>query len=195
MTSASAVRERILSHGFGVASAQGLHALSMGDLARDLSVPKSGLFAHFATKESLQLGVLEQAAAMFQRDVGDAAEGNGEERVRQLFVKWIAWSRARYLRGGCPFVHASAEADSLAEEVRAYLKAILDQWSEVLKGAIDEAKASTFKADLDSAQLVFELYGLYLSHHFWHWSMRDQAAHGRTMKAFDRLLAASRRAA
>lgn len=194
MTSTSAVRERILNHGFGIASAQGLHALSMGEVARELSVSKSGLIAHFASNESLQLGVLEQAATMFQRDVGDAATGAGEERVRALFVRWIAWSRAPHLRGGCPFVHASAEADSLAPEVRAYLKQILDQWSQVLAGAIDEAKATTFRADIDSAQLVFELYGLYLSHHFWHWSMRDQTAYSRTMKAFDRLIATARRA-
>jgi len=193
MTSANAVRERILTHGFGIASAQGLHALSMGEVARELAVPKSGLFAHFATNESLQLAVLEQAAAMFQREVVEAATGTGEARVRALFARWIAWSRSPHLKGGCPFVHASAEADGLSAEVRTHLKAILDQWSAVLETAIDEARATTFRPDIDAAQMVFELYGLYLSHHFWHWSMKDQAAHGRTMKAFDRLIAHARR--
>lgn len=195
MTSASAVRERILSHGFGIASAHGLNALSMGELARELAVPRSGLFAHFATKESLQLAVLEQAAAMFQRDVVEAASGSGEARVRALFARWIAWSRSPHLKGGCPFVHASAEADGLAPQVRTYLKDILDQWSAVLVEAIDAARTTTFRTDVDSSQLVFELYGLYLSHHFWHWSMRDQTAYSRTMKAVDRLFATAARSA
>ena len=69
MTTQELVRDRILSHSLGIASAHGLHALSMGDLARDLELPRSGLFSHFANKETLQLAVLDQAADMFVRDV------------------------------------------------------------------------------------------------------------------------------
>lgn len=195
MTVMTIERDRILAHGLGVASAQGLHALSMGDLARDLDLPKSGLFVHFATKESLQLGVIEQAAQMFIRDVMDAAAASdpGEARVKALFGNWIAWSRSPRLKGGCPFVHASAENDSLPPQVRAKLKEVLDGWSAAMTAAIEDAKLGTqFRADLDCEQLVFELYGLYLSHHFWHWSMKDRTALERTMKAFDRLSAASR---
>jgi AcrR family transcriptional regulator len=77
------VRDRILSHGLGIASAQGLHALSMGDLARELDLSRSGLFAHFATKESLQLAVLDQAAEMFVRDVIEPGlAASASERTR-----------------------------------------------------------------------------------------------------------------
>jgi hypothetical protein len=66
-------------------------------------------------------------------------------------------------------------------------------WSETLKAAIEDAKAAQeFASGLDADQLVFELYGLYLSHHFWHWSMKDRRAQERTMRAFERLLLASR---
>lgn len=195
MTSTDVVRARILSHGLGIASASGLHALSMGEVARDLDLSRSGLFAHFATKESLQLGVLDQAAHMFIRDVLDAAEAAapGEARLKALFTNWIAWARSPRLKGGCPFVHASAESDALPDPVRGKLKEVLDGWSAALRGAIGDALASgQFKSDLDPDQLVFELTGLYLSHHFWHWSMKDRSALTRTKKAFERLLAASR---
>ena len=195
MTAVDMVRDRILAHGLGIASAQGLQSLSMGDLARDLDLSKSGLFAHFATKESLQLGVLDQAAQMFIRDVVEAAAPSdpGEARLKALFGKWIAWARSPRLKGGCPFVHASAESDALPVPVRLKLKEVLDGWSEIVTAAIEDAKAQgQFRNELDSSQLVFELYGLYLSHHFWHWSMKDRGALERTMKALDRLVAASR---
>jgi len=192
MTAIEQVRERILSHGLGIASAQGLHALSMGDLARDLDLSKNGLFAHFASKESLQLGVLQQAAAMFVREVvepGQAAAA-GPAKLQLLFSRWIAWSRSPRLKGGCPFVHASAEADALPAPVRAELKSVLDGWTAILSAAIDEGKAGGhFGAGVSAEEVVFELYGLYLGHHFWHWSMKEPQALPRTMRAFDRLVA------
>lgn len=195
MAATSAIRDKILKHGLGIASQQGLTALSMGTLAHDLELPRSGLVSHFADQESLQLGVLEQAAQLFLRDVIDAtarAEA-GEVRLKALFGKWIAWSRAPMLKGGCPFVHASRQSSELPEPVRVRLKEVLDGWSLVLRQAIDDGKtARQFRADLDADQLIFELYGLYLSHHFFHWYMKDMAAEARTAKAFDRLIASSR---
>lgn len=195
MSSTDVVRERILSHGLGIASAEGLHALSMGDVARDLDLSRSGLFAHFATKESLQLGVLEQASQMFIREVMDAASASppGEARVKALFTNWIAWARSPRLKGGCPFVHASAESDALPDPVRNKLKEVLDGWNSILAAAIEDAKLTgQFQPELDTDQFVFEVTGLYLSHHFWHWSMKDRQTLSRTKKAFERLLSASR---
>jgi AcrR family transcriptional regulator len=169
--------------------------LSIGDLARDLELSRRGLLAHFADKESLQLGVIDKAAGLFISDVVDAAgkTATGEQRLRALFGRWLAWSRAPRLRGGCPFVHASAESDALPAVVRVRLEAFLGDWSQTLKDAIEEAKASGALApETDADQLVFELYGLYLSHHFWHWSMKDRAALVRTMRAFERLMTADR---
>lgn len=188
------IRERILSHGLGIASRQGFTALTMGTLARELELPRSGLADHFANRESLQLGVLEQAAALFLRDVVNVScsAPAGEARLRALFARWIAWSRAPMLKGGCPFVHASRQAGELADPVRTRLKEVLDGWSEIVNEAIRDAKhLGQFRADIDAEQLVFELYGLYLSHHFFHWYMKDKAAEARTLKAFERLLASS----
>ena len=195
MSAASAVRERILSHSLGLASARGLSALSIGDLARDLDLSRSGLMGHFTDKEALQLGVIEKAAGLFIADVVDAAAGvtEGDQHLRRLFTRWLSWSRAPRLSGGCPFVHASAESDALPASVRQKLEDFLDGWSMTLKGAIEQAKDSgALSAETDADQLIFELYGLYLSHHFWHWSMKDRTALERTTRAFDRLMAASR---
>ncbi|MEQ1712934.1 MAG: hypothetical protein ABL908_16240, partial [Hyphomicrobium sp.] len=83
--------------------------------------------------------------------------------------------------------------DALPDPVRVKLKEVLDHWSGVLAEAVREAKESAkSRSDLDESQVVFELYGLYLSHHFWHWSMKDRSASERTMKAFARLIDASR---
>lgn len=195
MAAPSAIRDRILNHGLSIASQQGFTALSTGALAHDLELPRSGLASHFADQESLQLGVLEQAAQLFLRDVIDATAKiePGEMRLRALFSKWIAWSLAPMLKGGCPFVHASRQSSELTEPVRVRLKEVLDGWSVVLIEAIGNGKqARQFRADLDADQIVFELYGLYLSHHFFHWYMKDRAAEARTMKAFERLISASR---
>lgn len=194
MSMPNPTRARILSHGLGIASTQGLTALTMGTLARELELPRSGLAGHFANRESLQLGVLEQAAALFMRDVVDASLSApaGEARLKMLFGRWIAWSRAPMLKGGCPFVHASRQATELTEPVRSRLKDVLDGWSDIVTEAIVDAKhLAQFRADIDAEQMVFELYGLYLSHHFFHWYMKDAAAEARTLKAFGRLLASS----
>ncbi|MGH1418686.1 MAG: TetR/AcrR family transcriptional regulator [Hyphomicrobiaceae bacterium] len=188
-------RERILSHGLGVASAQGLDALSIGELARKLDVERSGLTVHFEDKSSLQLGVLEQAAAMFQSDVVDVAQlkPQGEDRIYALFERWIAWSLNPRLKGGCPFVHASHESKSLPSDVRAKLREFLDQWSEFFAEAITFTKQNgAFAKDIDIDQFIFEAYGLYLSHHFWHWSMKDGNAKARTMISFERLMTSAK---
>lgn len=195
MVAMNPIRERILSHGLGIASQQGLHALSMGTLARELDLPRSGLTSHFADVESLQLGVLEQAATLFLRDVIEttAAAPEGEARLKAMFAKWLQWSRSPKFKGGCPFVHASRQAVALPEPVRARLREVLDGWSTVLGQAIVDAKAAQqLRADVDPEQTVFELHGLYLGHHFFHWYQKDRLAEQRTLKAFERLLEACR---
>ena len=175
---ANPIRTRILTRGLGIASSQGLTALTMGTLARELELPRSGLVDHFADRESLQLGVLEQATEMFMRDVVDASRSApaGEAQLKLL-------------KGGCPFVHASRQAQELPEPVRTRLKQVLDGWSEIVTNAIRDAKQlGQFRANVDAEQMLFEMYGLYLSHHFFYWYMKDAAAESRTLKAFERLL-------
>ena len=194
MSAAQAVRDRILAHGLSLASTKGLHTISIGELARELELSRSGLFLYFPTKERLQLAILEQAANMFQHDVIDASEKSppGEARMRAMFANWITWSTAPHLKGGCPFVHASADASELPQAIRTRLKEVVAHWHDQLSTAINEAKHLSMDKSIDTEQMVFELYGLYLSHHFWHWSMKDSNAQARTMKAFENMLASAR---
>lgn len=191
MFNPEAVRERVLAHALTAASAHGLRSLSIGEMAREFAVPRSRLFTLFPSNDALQLAALEYAAVMFAREVIEAVPASqpADARVAALFGRWLDWSRSPRLACGCPFVHASAEGDDLPEPIRRRLKEILDQWSGVLRNSIEDAKEQgLMRPEVEADQFVFELYGLYLSHHFWHWSMKDANARVRTMKAFDRLL-------
>lgn len=195
MSTSEAVRENILGHGVAAASAHGLKSLSLGEMARELALPKSRLFGIFPDNNALQLAVLDHAAILFGREVIDAvpATPQGEARISALFTKWLNWSRSPRLNRGCPFVHASAEGDDLPAPVKARLTGILDQWTDVLRQSVTDAKTSgAMHEKVDPEQFVFELYGLYLSHHFWHWSMKDANARAKTMKAFEHLLGSAR---
>ena len=198
MFAQAVLREKVLERGLHLASAQGLQTLTVSELARELNVPRSGLSRLFANPQCLQLAVLEQAATRFIKEVIEPAQQvpAGERRLHSLFRSWINWARADRLEGGCPFVQASREADRLDSKVGSQLESFLATWRDELHGAIEAAKepeaAGRFRADLDTEQFIFELFGLYLSHHFWHWSMHDIQAEWRTMKAFERLLETAR---
>ena len=195
MSNLEIARESILGHAVAFASAHGLKSLSLGGVARELAVPKSRLFDIFPSNDALQLAVLDHAATLFGREVIDAVPQTpgGATRITALFTRWLNWSRSPRLSRSCPFVQASAEGTDLPPLIKAKLSEILDQWTSILRDTVEEAKASgSLRSDLNSDQFVFELYGLYLSHHFWHWSMRDATARDKTMKAFDRLMGDAR---
>lgn len=107
--------QTILETAVRLASRVGLHGLSIGGLAEELSLSKSGLFAHFKSKTELQVQVLEAATAAFTERVIRPALGQprGEPRVRALFDGWLTWDRDKYLEGGCIFVAAAAELDDV----------------------------------------------------------------------------------
>src|SRR5713226_5768491 len=96
-------RHAILTHATGLASQVGLTGLTIGALADHLQLSKSGLFAHFRSKEALQIQVLEHAAASFVEAVVRPAlqQPRGEPRMRALFERWLEWGQAEALPGGC----------------------------------------------------------------------------------------------
>src|SRR5215813_12128963 len=106
-------RQTILQHAAGLATKLGLEGLTIGRLAEDLGLSKSGLFAHFQSKESLQLALVDFAAERFVEAAvkpSFTAE-RGEPRVRALFDNWLSWPSRSGLDAGCFFVAASAELD------------------------------------------------------------------------------------
>src|SRR5215216_1707975 len=108
-------RARILDEAVELASVQGLGGLTIGPLAERLGLSKSGLFAHFRSKEALQVETLERAATLFPQAVGDKvrAEPDRTKRLRLFFELWIAWLENSGLSGGCPILAAAIEFDDV----------------------------------------------------------------------------------
>jgi AcrR family transcriptional regulator len=187
-------REAILGTALAVASARGLNGLSIGSLAREAGLSKSGLFAHFGSKEDLQLAVLRTAVDRFVEAVVTPAlrQPRGEPRVRAFFERWLAWERSAYLPGGCPFL-AAAKLDDRPGRVRDYLVGSQRDWLDALATAARIAVVEGhFRDDLDPAQFAYELYSLILAYHQYQRLLADPEADRRCRVAFERLLERSR---
>ncbi|HEY7683280.1 MAG TPA: TetR/AcrR family transcriptional regulator [Gemmatimonadales bacterium] len=190
-------RDAILLHATEMASQIGLTGLTIGALAEDLDLSKSGLFAHFGSKESLQIQVLEHAAQDFIEAVVRPAlrEPRGEPRLRALFERWLAWDREGKLPGGCLFVAAASELDDRPGPVRDRLVSLQREWLEAIAICFQKGiEAGKFRADADSAQFAQDLHGVMLAFHHATRLMGDPKAEPRARRAFDTLLAAARRA-
>lgn len=189
-----ATRTAILDDAVQVASRVGLGGLTIGGLAEHAQMSKSGLFAHFRSKESLQLGVLEHARGQFIDAVvrPALAAPRGEARLRAVFEHWLAWSRA--CQGGCIFVAAAAELDDQPGPAREALVRSERDWLELLATVAGTAVSEgQFGADLDCEQLAYELHGIMLAHNHATRLLRDDRAVERSRRAFESLVAAARR--
>lgn len=188
-------RRAILEDALAQASVLGLEGLTLGALAKQRGMSKSGLFAHFDSKESLQVAVLEEASDRFVTSVVSPAlkQPRGEPRVRALFEGWLEWAQSDYLPGGCPFIAAAAELDDQRGPVRDRLVAIQRDWADTLRTAARIAvEEGHFRADLDVAQLAFELLGLVLSYHWYQRLLGAADARDRVAAAFESLMQRSR---
>lgn len=188
MKKGAATRQAILDHAVALASTAGLEGLTIGTLAEQLSLSKSGLFAHFQSKEALQVQVLEAAAAQFvDRVVRPAlAVPRGEARLRSMCERWVAWGSAG---GGCIFVGASFELDDRPGPVRDRLVALQADWLDALATCVRTGiQNGDFRADTDPEQVAHELYSAMLG--FQHASrlMRDPLASTRLHRAIDRIV-------
>lgn len=187
-------RERILDRAFRLASRDGLEGLTLGTLAGELGLSKSGLYAHFGSKEELELEVLEEAVARFQANVLTPAlkAPPGLPRLRRLFEQWMAWISDPALPGGCLFFAAATELDDRDGRPRDYLQATQrDLRAALAKAARLAVEEGHFRADLDCEQLAFELNGIALGYHHARRLLRDERAEARARTAFQRLLAAA----
>lgn len=188
-------RNVILGTAMELASTEGLDGLSIGGLAREVGLSKSGLFAHFNSKENLQLQVLETARARFIDMVVTPAlkEPRGEPRVGALFENWLEWTKAPFLPGGCLFLATATELDDQPGPLRDALVSAQQDWIGTLERAariaVDERH---FRADLDTEQFAYELYSILLAYHLFRRLLRDPRSENRSRLAFNRLLESSR---
>jgi AcrR family transcriptional regulator len=185
-------RQAILVRAFELATTIGLRGLSIGRLAEEMNLSKSGLFAHFGSKEALEVAVVEEASRQFVQAVMVPAlrEPRGEPRVRALCEHWLAWGQRP---GGCFFVSASAELDDRPGLPRDTLVRAFNDWiDELAKAARIAIREGHFRSDLDPDQVAFELYSAMLGGHTFLRFLRDPLALDRVRAAIDRLIVSSR---
>jgi AcrR family transcriptional regulator len=179
----------ILETGLEMASRLGLEAVTIGHLAKAIKMSKSGLFAHFQSKENLQREILSFAAGDFTNNVIIPALNTkpGIPRIKALVRNWINWGDK--LTGGCIFVTAGTEYSDRPGKVRDCLLNQQEQWIDSLKRMAQSAiKAGDFSEDIDCEQFAFELYSLLLGFHFYHKLLDDKEIKKRQEKALLQLL-------
>ena len=191
MTKGTETRDRILDTAFRLAARQGLDGLSLAALAGKLGLSKSGLFAHFDSKEELQLEMLRVASERFVDKVMRPAfkQPRGLPRVKALFENWRRWATDPSLPGGCVFVAASAELDDRDGPVRAYVvsqqRGLLQT---IARAAALSVEVGHFRRDLDVEQFAFEFLAIYLAFHHAQRLLRDPRAEQRARRAYMRLV-------
>jgi AcrR family transcriptional regulator len=190
-------RQTIVSRALGIVSDVGYEGLSIGVLAVETKLSKSGLFAHFKSKEALQLGVIQEVVNQFTLRVVQPALAapRGEPRLQVLFEKKLEWIRGEQELRGCLLQKASLEYHNrFGHPVRERLVHALQDWRELLtrcaQTAIDEGQ---FRAELDPEQFGYEFDGITMMYQQTHGLMRDRGAGKRAHAAFDSLIARSRR--
>jgi AcrR family transcriptional regulator len=160
-------RAAILDAALGLASHMGLEGLSIGALAEVTQMSKSGVFAHFGSREELQISVIREYHARFDEEVFRPAvrEARGMPRLVALFERWVRRVSLE-LDSGCIYISGAVEFDDRPGPVRDALAAMVQAWHSALgraiRLAIDEGH---LRADTDPAQMLFEMHGLILALH------------------------------
>lgn len=194
-TKGEITRVAILEHATHEAARLGFEGLSIGGLARDLGMSKSGLFAHFESKDALCAEIIDYTADLFTEHVIRVAlrSPRGEPRLRALFDLWLCWMRDRRAGEGCLFIAMAAELDDRSGPARDRLVSQQRDWLDFI-GSVASAgiKEGHFREDLDGTQLAFELAGVLFSYHQSSRLLADDQAEVRARRAFERLLADSR---
>jgi len=189
-------RRQILDHALRIASTQGFGGLSIGGLARDLELSKSGLFAHFRSKEKLQLQVMKTGEQRFVDFVVRPAlsEPRGEPRLRAIVHRWSRWALSDGPPGGCLFVAAASEFDDKPGPLREKLSRTQHDWVATLTRAVALCvEEGHFRADTDPAQVAFELYSTLLGLHLFHRLLDREDAIDRCQRAIEGIFTSHRR--
>jgi AcrR family transcriptional regulator len=199
-TKGEQTRTAILDEALKVASRLGLEGLTIGTLADATGMSKSGLFAHFGSREGLQLAVLEHAAQRYgERVLRPALKiERGLPRLRAMFESWLDWAISSGLPGGCIMIAAAAEYDDRPGPIRDAVIANQHRGNAVTQKAVRLAvEEGHLRSDTDPEQIAFELLGIVLAAHNHRRLLGDKEARQRALVAFEQLIArhATRKAA
>jgi AcrR family transcriptional regulator len=190
-TKGAATRELILEHAYELARQDGLEGLSIGALALGVGMSKSGVFAHFGSREELQLALLDATARRFLDFVVRPAvqQPRGMQRLRAMLERWSEWIRVHH--NGCVLISAVAEYDGREDSpLRTRVRQQQSGWrNEVVRAIRQTVEVGDLRADTDAEQLAFELYAVMLALHHDASLFGFEQTHRRTWAALDRLLA------
>jgi AcrR family transcriptional regulator len=183
-------RAAILDAALGLASHMGLEGLSIGALAEVTRMSKSGVFAHFGSREELQIAAIREYHARFEDEVFFPAvrEPRGLPRLRSLFERWLRRVSVE-VDSGCIYISGAVEFDDRPGPVRDALAAMVQAWQSALERAIQlSIEEGHLRADTDALQMLFEIHGLILSLHHDARFLRSPGAIDRCRVGFDRLV-------
>jgi AcrR family transcriptional regulator len=186
-----ATRAAILDAALGLASHMGLEGLSIGALAEVTQMSKSGVFAHFGSREELQISVVREYHARFEDEVFHPAlaEPRGLPRLRGLFVRWVKRVSVE-IDSGCIYISGAVEFDDRPGPVRDALASMVRAWHGALERSIQIAiEEGHLQPDTDATQMLFELHGLILALHHDARFLRLPGAIDRAQRAFEHVLA------
>ncbi len=186
-------RTRIVTEGLDLLTRSGFAGVTLGVLATKTGLSKSGLFAHFGSKTEVQLRLLDETAETAAKTVVEPSmkAAEGLPRLRAVFERWLGWTEKAGLGGGCPVTGGFFEFDDAADDdpVRQRLVAMEAEWRAFLAGLTAAAvKAGQLRKGLDVDQFVWELCGIYLSHHVSYRFVHDSLATARARTAFAALV-------
>jgi AcrR family transcriptional regulator len=183
-------RAAILDVALDLASRDGLEGLTIGLLADRMNMSKSGVFAHFGSREDLQIAVLKLYHHHFEQQVfyPSMKEPRGLPRLRAMFSHWIKRVSVE-IASGCIYISGAAEYDDRPGAIREELVGMVRAWQDALLRCVQQAiEMGHLRADTDPYQMVYEMYGLILALHHDARFMKRPGSVNRTQSGFDRLM-------
>jgi AcrR family transcriptional regulator len=190
--SSQVTRTHILQAGLDLASSEGLCKITFGSVARRANLSKGGVVANFSHMSDLKRSILDLALDLWSRTClsGDTGVGSGLPSLMRYLNVWIGWTRRAGLPGSCPIAQAVVELSFLPGPVREAAAAAESVWRQALimliRDAIDKRH---LLPDTDVAQLAWDLFGIYLSHHVSLHSLRDPDADRKAQFSVNRIVA------
>jgi AcrR family transcriptional regulator len=180
----------IVDAALGLAAQIGLEGLSIGALAEVAQMSKSGVFAHFGSREELQISVIREYHARFEHEVFHSAmkEPRGLPRLRALFRNWMNRTSVE-IDSGCIYISGAVEFDDRPGPVRDALVGSVKSWLGAMNRAVVQAKEEGhLRADVDEQQMAFEIHGLILALHYEARFLKNPGSIARATAGFDNIL-------
>ncbi len=183
-------RAAILDVALGLASRDGLEGLTIGLLADKMNMSKSGVFAHFGSREDLQIEVLKLYHHHFEQEVffPSLKEARGLPRLESMFSRWVKRVTVE-IASGCIYISGAVEYDDRPGQIREELVGMVQTWQDALHRSVVQAiDMGHLRSDTDPQQIVYEMYGLILALHHDARFIKRPGSVDRAQSGFERLL-------